>query len=78
MAKRKSAPDFEKGLQELESLVGRMEKGDLSLDDSLKSFERGIALARECQAALQDAEQKVRLLVEKDGTGKLIDFPNDE
>jgi exodeoxyribonuclease VII small subunit len=56
--------DFEKALAELESLVERMEQGDLSLEASLKEFERGIALARQCQQALQQAEQKVRLLTE--------------
>lgn len=56
--------DFEKALAELESLVERMEQGDLSLEASLEEFERGIALARQCQQALQQAEQKVRLLTE--------------
>ena len=59
--------DFEKSLDELEKLVERMEQGDLSLDDSLRDFERGIALARQCQSALKEAEQKVQILMEKDG-----------
>jgi exodeoxyribonuclease VII small subunit len=54
--------DFERSLDELESLVQRMEKGDLSLDDSLQAYERGIALYRNCQTALEQAELRVRLL----------------
>ena len=66
MATKKSFP-FEDSLAKLEKLVERMENGDLSLEDSLKSFEEGIKLTRECQSALKSAEQKVRLLVEKNG-----------
>lgn len=70
--------DFEKSLEELEQLVERMEHGDLTLEDSLKDFERGIELTRACQKALQDAEQKVQQLVEN-GDGKpLKPFENDE
>lgn len=50
---------FEKSLDELEQLVVRMEQGDLSLDDSLQSFERGIALYRSCQGALEQAKLRV-------------------
>ncbi len=58
---------FEKSLARLEKLVEQMENGDLTLEASLKSFEEGIKLTRECQQALQQAEQKVKLLVETDG-----------
>jgi exodeoxyribonuclease VII small subunit len=54
--------EFEKSLDELERLVAGMEQGDQSLDDSLKSFERGIALYRNCQSALEQAELRVKLL----------------
>ena len=54
--------EFERSLDELEQLVQRMEKGDLSLDDSLQAYERGIALYRNCQSALEQAELRVRLL----------------
>lgn len=54
--------DFERSLDELEQLVQRMEKGDLSLDDSLQAYERGISLYRNCQTALEQAELRVRLL----------------
>ena len=55
---------FERALDELESLVQKMEKGEQSLDESLAAYERGIALYRECQKALEQAEQRVRLLAD--------------
>lgn len=67
MAKKKAIPDFEKALNELESLVEQMEQGDMGLEESLKAFERGIVLTRSCQQALKEAEQKVRILLERDG-----------
>jgi len=63
MSKKKSeSPSFEESLSELETLVERMESGELSLEESLGAFERGIALTRSCQQALQAAEQKVEIL----------------
>ncbi|GAA0720520.1 exodeoxyribonuclease VII small subunit [Dokdonella soli] len=56
--------DFEKSLDELEQLVVRMEQGELSLDDSLQSFERGIALYRTCQGALDQAKLRVSQLLD--------------
>lgn len=66
--------DFESALKELEALVERMELGDLSLEQSLKDFERGVALTRACQQALQEAEQKVMILSRKDETAELSPF----
>tara|TARA_E500000331_G_scaffold297252_1_gene296462 strand:- start:142 stop:486 length:345 start_codon:yes stop_codon:yes gene_type:complete len=66
MAKKTSYP-FEKSLARLEELVAQMESSELSLEASLKTFEEGIKLTRECQQALKDAEQKVALLMEKNG-----------
>lgn len=63
MATEKKAVDFEQQLGNLEALVESLESGDLSLEDSLKSFEQGIKVARECQTALKQAEQKVELLM---------------
>jgi exodeoxyribonuclease VII small subunit len=57
--------DFEKSLEELESTVEKLEHGDLSLEDALQQFERGVALARQCQASLKQAEQKVEILLQK-------------
>jgi exodeoxyribonuclease VII small subunit len=65
MAKKKI--NFEESLSELETLVEEMEQGNLSLEDSLSRFEKGISLTTECQQALQSAELKVRELVEKNG-----------
>ena len=59
MTKEIKAMDFEKQLETLEGLVESLESGDLSLEDSLKSFEQGIKVARDCQQALKQAEQKV-------------------
>ncbi len=58
------AADFEHSLDELEQLVAKMEGGELSLDESLASFERGIGLFRHCQQSLQQAELRVRLLLD--------------
>jgi exodeoxyribonuclease VII small subunit len=63
----KKALNFEKALAELEQLVEEMEQGELSLEETLKRFEKGIALTTECQQALQNAELKVTELVEKSG-----------
>lgn len=60
--KKRSTPNFEADLAELEQLVARMERGDLPLEEALGTFERGVALARACQQALRDAEQKVQRL----------------
>ena len=60
------AADFEHSLDELEQLVAKMEGGELSLDESLASFERGIGLFRHCQQSLQQAELRVRLLLDPD------------
>ncbi len=65
--KKQKTPDFETALKELETLVERMENGESSLEDSLKDFERGIELTRSCQTALAEAEQKVEILLKKDG-----------
>lgn len=75
MAAKKSAPpDFEQSLQELEQIVQQMEQGELSLEDSLKHFERGIELTRSCQATLRLAEQKVEQLLEKNGQFAIVPF----
>lgn len=55
---------FEHAIDELEQLVQRMEKGEMSLDESLQAYERGVALYRQCQGALQQAELRVRLLTD--------------
>ncbi len=59
--------DFERSLAELEAIVDKLEDGDLSLDDSLRHFERGVQLTRSCQTALKQAEQKVEMLLKRSG-----------
>ena len=69
--------DFEQQLSALETLVEHMENGDISLEDSLKSFEKGIKLARSCQKSLKEAELKVKILLSEDKSGdasELSDF----
>ena len=62
----KGVPSFEGALEELESIVERMEDGESSLEESLKLFERGMDLTRRCQKALDDAEQRIRTLADSD------------
>ena len=57
-------PDFETAMANLEALVSKIESGDLSLEESLKEFEKGVKLSRTCQAALKDAEDRVKILSE--------------
>jgi len=78
VARKRSGLDFENALNELEQLVERMEKGEISLEDSLKDFERGIELTRTCQQALKAAEQKVQILMEKGGTAEVAPFESEE
>lgn len=65
MPRKKQTYDFESALTALQKLVETIEKGDLSLEDSLAAFEQGIKLTRECQTMLSKAEQKVQLLISK-------------
>lgn len=78
MPRKKKTIDFEQSLQELESLVNQMEQGDLSLEESLQAFEKGVGLTRECQNILAEAEQKVQILVESGGELKTEPFTPEE
>ena len=68
--------EFEKKIQELEAIVEKMASGDLSLEDSLKSFEKGIKISRECSEQLNKSEQKVQELIaiDKEGQAETKDF----
>ncbi len=59
---------FEKSVLALEQVVAALEKGDVSLDDALKQFEKGIALTRTCQTLLTDAEKKIKQLMDQDSS----------
>lgn len=78
MARKKAALDFEQSLTDLQTLVERLENGELSLEESLSAFEQGIRLTRDCQASLTQAEQKVQILLERDGELEAAPFETDE
>lgn len=71
------AEKFEDAMKKLESIVERMEKGDMSLNESLKMFEEGVKLTRFCSQELHKAEKKVELL-SRDADGKLSAVPFEE
>tara|TARA_B100001250_G_scaffold408996_1_gene432426 strand:+ start:691 stop:933 length:243 start_codon:yes stop_codon:yes gene_type:complete len=75
--KKNSKINFEKTFLELEDLVNQMEAGDLSLEESLKYFEKGMSLTKDCQQALTEAEQKVKILLEKNKKNSLEIFESD-
>lgn len=77
MAKSKTA-SFENSLQTLEQLVQQMDSGELSLEESLALFEKGIKLIRQCQDQLQTAEQKVQVLLENHDELQVQPFDQDE
>jgi len=72
-----AGPDFEKTLAELEKLVMNLEEGDLSLDESLSGFKHGIELTRQCQTALDNAQQTVELLTNTQDEDSLKPFEPD-
>ena len=79
MTKKKAGGfDFEQALEDLEELVSAMEQGELSLEDSLQAFEKGIKLTRECQTALKNAEQKVQVLINENGKTEELEFEADD
>jgi exodeoxyribonuclease VII small subunit len=71
--------DFEKNLTKLEEIVKTMEKGEVSLDQSLKLFEEGVKLSRQCQEQLSQTETKVKKLLSVDPAGNAVteDFDSD-
>jgi exodeoxyribonuclease VII small subunit len=71
---RKKPLDLEKNLLSLETIVTRLEQGDLPLEEALRQFEQGVALTRACQQALAEAEQKVEMLL----SDKRVPFRPDE
>lgn len=66
--------NFEKTLEDLNTLIDKMEQGDLALETSLKYFEQGVGLIRQCQTALKTAEQKIQILTEKNNKLELQDY----
>lgn len=75
MAKKKLENlSFEESLNELDTIVQSLEQGDLSLEESMALFERGLNLSQLSQVKLQAAEQKVQILLDKNGTVQLAEF----
>lgn len=67
-------PDFEQALAELESVVEKLERGDLPLDEAIKTFERGVELTRQCQSSLKAAQQRVEILLKRNGQHEVEPF----
>ena len=76
--KPQKLPDFEQSLSELEALVQKLEQGDVPLEEALKTFERGVALTRQCQTALRTAQQKVEVLLARNGEESIEPFASDD
>ncbi|BAS48820.1 exodeoxyribonuclease VII small subunit [Aggregatibacter actinomycetemcomitans NUM4039] len=74
----KNEPDFENTLKQLEEIVSRLENNELSLEDALKDFEQGIKLAQLGQERLQQAEQRIQILLQKSKSAKLSDYQPEE
>lgn len=69
---------FEDAMQELEAITAKLEKGDLSLDESVSNFEEGMKLAKKCNNILEEAEKKIKVLVQKEGELEEEDFSTEE
>ena len=70
--------NFEAALKELELLVSKMDNGQLTLEEALKNFEQGIALAKQCQKTLKEAEQSIQVLIEQNNTLQSVPFTNED
>lgn len=76
--KKELEPSFEAAMSELTKIVEEMEHSSLTLEDSLKNFERGVQLTRQCQSTLKDAEQHVKILIENNGQFELEKFKDQD
>ncbi|MBJ7550813.1 exodeoxyribonuclease VII small subunit [Marinomonas ostreistagni] len=74
MSRKTSVRHFEENLSELETIVAQLESNQLSLEDALKAFEKGVKLSQDCQSVLTQAEQKVQILLEKHDGERLETF----
>ena len=74
----KELPDFEKSLAELESLVDQLESRELSLDESLRQFKRGVELTRHCQGVLNTAQQTVEKLLDIEDEATAVPFDDED
>ena len=78
MASEQQLPEFEQALAELEAVVERLERGDLPLEEALRVFERGVELTRHCQSALKAAQQRVDILIKRNGQAEIEPFATPE
>lgn len=79
MAQKKTKTfSFEANMQELATIVEKIEAGELSLEEAMQQFEKGIKLTKECHETLQAAEQKVKILLEQAGNYRLEEFADVE
>ena len=78
MTKKAKTPDLESSLTEITALIEKMEAGELSLDQSLSHFERGIKLIKHCQKILREAEQKVQILMQNGNEDELSAYDDKE
>ena len=69
-----SKENFEESMKKLENIVTELENGNLNLDESVKKFEEGMKIAKQCNTILEDAEKKITILLENDGELKEEDF----
>lgn len=76
--KTKDKLNLEQALEELNTLVEKMEQGELNLEEALKDFERGVVLTRYCQKLLTEAEQKVQILMQQEGKVVLANYQIEE
>lgn len=74
MSRKTSVRHFEENLSELETIVAQLESNQLSLEDALKAFEKGVKLSQDCQSVLTQAEQKVQILLERHDGERLETF----
>ena len=74
----KKAQNFETKLTELEKIVSELEQGDLSLEDSVKKFEEGMKISKECNSLLEDAEKRITIILEKNGEILEEDFNTED
>ena len=70
--------NFEKSMENLENIVTELEKGELNLDESVKKFEEGMKIAKQCNTILEDSEKKITILLEEDGELKEENFEANE
>lgn len=78
MTRKAKSFDLESSIAEINTLIEQMEQGELSLEQSLERFERGIGLIKQCQKILQEAEQKVHILMQNNEKEDLQPYENNE